>query len=208
LEQNPDILPPCHSKLALSGEPVLRSLSHAKKLLSDFCTTIPKLYIIIDGLDECDQAERRQVLNILMEIVAKCDIDDAGKLRIIVVSQDYADIWKALSSSASTRLTPKVIKLSHRDIEKDIMTYVKVWVNKIAGKFAPFPPDMRDYLSNLTLANAKGKRHLFGNFYYLHKTGMFLYSKLVMEDLYSLSTRGDLIEAIQGTNFPKGLKEA
>jgi hypothetical protein len=38
--------------------------------------------------------------------------------------------------------------------------------------------------------------------------GMFLYGKLVMQDLYSVLTKGDLIDAIKDTNFPKGIKEA
>jgi predicted RNA binding protein with dsRBD fold (UPF0201 family) len=37
---------------------------------------------------------------------------------------------------------------------------------------------------------------------------MFLYSKLVMQDLHALLTREELLDAIRGTNFPKGLKEA
>jgi hypothetical protein len=37
---------------------------------------------------------------------------------------------------------------------------------------------------------------------------MFLYAKLVMQDLCSVLTRGDLLDAIKDTNFPKGLKEA
>jgi hypothetical protein len=156
LEQNPNLLPPCHSKMSSSGQTILQSLSIARKLLDDLCTSIPKLYIIVDGLDECEQAERKELLKILTEIVAKCDLDDAGKLRVIVVSQDYTDIWKALSSTTSTRLTPKVIKVSPMDVEKDINVYVKVWVDKIAQKFEPLTPDITEYLRNLTIANAKG----------------------------------------------------
>jgi hypothetical protein len=37
---------------------------------------------------------------------------------------------------------------------------------------------------------------------------MFLYGKLVMQDLYSVLTLGDLLEAIKHTNFPKGIEEA
>jgi hypothetical protein len=37
---------------------------------------------------------------------------------------------------------------------------------------------------------------------------MFLYAKLVMDNLYNQPTRGDMIEAIKLENFPDGLKEA
>jgi hypothetical protein len=156
LEQHPNLLPPCHSRLTSSGQTILQSLSIAKKLLNDLCVSIPKLYIVVDGLDECEQGERKEFLKILTEIVAKCDLDDAGKLRVVLVSQDYPDIWKALSSATSTRLTPRVIKLSHTDVEKDIHTYVRVWVDKITDKFSPLSSDITEYLCNLTEANAKG----------------------------------------------------
>jgi hypothetical protein len=56
LDQYPLLLPYCHTRQSTSGEPSLRSLTLAKKLLDDFCLTIPKLYIIVDGLDECGKS--------------------------------------------------------------------------------------------------------------------------------------------------------
>lgn len=37
---------------------------------------------------------------------------------------------------------------------------------------------------------------------------MFLYAKLVMDNLFHQPTRGDLIDAIRLEDFPDGLKEA
>lgn len=39
-------------------------------------------------------------------------------------------------------------------------------------------------------------------------TGMFLYAKLVMDNLFHQPTREDLLDAIITENFPDGLKEA
>ena len=39
-------------------------------------------------------------------------------------------------------------------------------------------------------------------------TGMFLYAKLVMDNLLQQPTRGDLLDAISDNNFPDTLKEA
>lgn len=38
--------------------------------------------------------------------------------------------------------------------------------------------------------------------------GMFLYAKLVMDNLLQQPTRGDLLEAISTRHFPDSLKEA
>lgn len=37
---------------------------------------------------------------------------------------------------------------------------------------------------------------------------MFLYAKLVLENLFELSTREEMFNAIKHENFPQGLKEA
>jgi hypothetical protein len=150
------MLPHCHTKRTLSGEPTLRSPTQAQKLLEDLCSSIPKLFIVVDGLDECEKAERAQVLGVLTKIAADCDTDEPGKLRVLFISQDYADIRRPLLSTAVGRAVPKVVQLSNSDNESDIQTYTRTWAEKIASNFAPFTDDMKDYLVNLTVANAQG----------------------------------------------------
>jgi hypothetical protein len=134
----------------------LRSPTQTKKLFEDFCETIPKLFVIVDGLDECEKVERNQVLDVLMEVVGQCDLKDPGKMRLLLVSQDYADIRKSLHSSAISRMSPKILQISDTDNEGDIQAYTKVWVDRIAIKYEPFTDQMSEYLRNLTVANAKG----------------------------------------------------
>jgi hypothetical protein len=150
------LLPPCYTRRTSSGEPSLRSPSQARKLFEDFCETIPKLFIIVDGLDECERDERGRILDVLMEVVGKCDLKDAGKMRLLLVSQDYADIRKRLGSSATTRIAPKVLRISDTDNEVDIQAYTRMCVDRIASKFSPFTGHMSEYLLNLTVANAQG----------------------------------------------------
>ncbi|XPS76188.1 hypothetical protein M3J09_008244 [Ascochyta lentis] len=193
LIQDPQLLPPCHTKYTSSGEPVLRSLSQATRLLDDICTILPKTYIIVDGLDECEQCERKQVMDALMEIASQCEKADPGKLRLLFVSQNYADIKRGLCNPSQSRPVAHMLQLSESDNESDINMYVKVWVGRIAAKFSPFNEDMVQYLQHLTVHNAKG---------------MFLYAKLVMENLNAQPTRDDLLKSIQHDNFPVGLKGA
>jgi hypothetical protein len=37
---------------------------------------------------------------------------------------------------------------------------------------------------------------------------MFLYAKLVLENLFQLNTKGQVIDAIRHENFPRGLEQA
>ncbi|KAF1829385.1 C2H2 domain-containing protein [Decorospora gaudefroyi] len=192
LDQFPQMLPPCYTRRISSGEPSLRSITPAKKILEDFCSTVPKLFIIIDGLDECERVERSQILTILTDIVGQCEMTEPGKLRVLVVSQDYADIRKSLQSSAANKITPKILRIMEKDNEGDIQAFTRMWVDKITLRFS-LTKDLTEYLRNLTVANAKG---------------MFLYAKLVLQDLYASFTRAELMDAIRQENFPAGLEGA
>ena len=155
------------------------------------------MFLIVDGLDECEQVDRKEALETLTRLAGECNATDPGKLRVLVVSQHYPDIQRAFQSSGATKLAPKIIALAEKDVESDIRTYVRIWVDKIASKNTsdenPFSEDMKEYLRNLTLVNAKG---------------MFLYAKLVLENLFALNTREKVVDAIKQENFPLGLKEA
>jgi hypothetical protein len=100
--------------------------------------------------------ERGQVLDILTEVVGQCDEKEPAKLRLLVVSQDYADIRKGLHSFAVSGMSPKIFQISDTDNEDDIQAYTMVWVDRIALEFLPFTPEMSEYLRKLTVTNAKG----------------------------------------------------
>jgi len=157
LDHYPQMLPPCYTRRSSSGEPSLRSLNQAKRLFEDFCFTIPKLFIIVDGLDECERAERSQLLDMLTELVGQRDAVDPGTIRLLIASQDHADIRRGLHSSAITKIAPKMLQISEKDNEGDIKAYTRMWVDRIEAKFPLFTEDMKEYLRNLIVANAKGE---------------------------------------------------
>jgi hypothetical protein len=162
LDQYRDLLlPSFYIRRTSSGDASLRSLHVAKKLLEDCCSIVPKLFLVVDGLDECEATERREALECLTRLVGECNAVEPGKLRVLIVSQYYPDIQRALQSSGATKLAPQIIQITETDNESDIKMYVKTWVDKIATKNAsdenPFSEDMKEYLRNLTLVNANGK---------------------------------------------------
>jgi hypothetical protein len=154
------LLPSFYNRRTMSGDASLRSLDVAKKLLGDCCSIVPRLFLVVDGLDECEVAERKGALESLTHLVGECNTVEPGKLRILVVSQYYPDIQRLLQGSGAIKLAPKIIQISETDNEKDIKTYTRILVDKIAVKNTsdenPFSDDMKEYLRNLTLANAKG----------------------------------------------------
>ncbi|KAL5121669.1 hypothetical protein ACEQ8H_000355 [Pleosporales sp. CAS-2024a] len=191
------LLPSFYSRRTSGGDASLRSINQAKLLLEDCFRIVPKMFIVIDGLDECDPKERREALRVLINLIGTNNDTAPGQVRLLVVSQYYHDIQREMESSGATRIAPRIIRLFEKDTSSDIKAYIRVWVDKIAAKnsspASPFTEDTKEYLKNLTFVNAKG---------------MFLYAKLVLTNMYALHTRQEVIEAMQKETFPHGLKEA
>jgi hypothetical protein len=148
LNQCRELIPYCYEKSQTNGELNLTTDSLAEQLLKVFCESLPKLYIVIDGLDECDTAQRTLVLKFLTDMVTRCDNHDPGKLRVLFISQDYPDIAKALQAAP-------VLKLTAEDNKMDIAAYVRVWCKKIQQKYALGVSEVQD-IENTTCLRARG----------------------------------------------------
>jgi hypothetical protein len=127
----------------------LGSANLTKTLLELFCERLEKLYLIIDGLDDCSVTERRLVLQYLGEAVKNCDSYQPGKLRVLIVSQDCPDIGRSLAGST-------VVPLGPQHTETDIRRYVEEWTTKIQ-KHHKLDDGQAEYIRESTCARAGGK---------------------------------------------------
>lgn len=152
LEQQPQLMPLYSSVRVSSNDLVLQSVHQANRILEKACLILPQANIILDGLDECPPSERKEVLETLCKILRDCEALEPGRLRLLVVSQDYADIRKAIMD---TELAPRIVHLSQKDNKKSICTYIRSWVQRLVTKFG-LSQDVSEYLQNLTVSNAKG----------------------------------------------------
>jgi hypothetical protein len=125
IAQIPQLLPPCYKMYVSSGDRTLRSLAVATRLLEDICTILPKIYVVVDGLNECEHVERNQIVEILTNIVSQCEKAEPGKFRLLFVSQHLTDIQRPLRYSSGNGPVPLVIHLSEADNKNDINTYVR-----------------------------------------------------------------------------------
>jgi len=85
------------------------ALSILRKLLDHTGT----VYMLVDGLDECSECDRRTLLPALLELQKKC-----SNLRILISSQSEADISKLLGKTAVIQIGNK----NHLDIESYVET--------------------------------------------------------------------------------------
>jgi len=110
---------------------MLTSTTVANSLLGIFLEFLPKVIVIIDGLDELDTSQRKLLLPLLNSHVKHWDEQDPGKLRIMFLSQQAPDIDKALETALRLPLTAE-----HNLNANDIRIFVKAWCEKISDKYA------------------------------------------------------------------------
>ena len=145
-----DLLPYCHEKYLSSGEPLLTSLPTARQLLELFCGETRKLYLVVDGLDECPEAERRVLANYLTGLVERSDSSSPGSLRLLVVSQVEGDIKKLLSSATTFALCPE-------DNGGDIRSFVGRQMVEVRRQFGIDDTEV-EHVTMRTCAVASGER--------------------------------------------------
>ena len=139
------LVPYVYNKTLISGELTLSTLNLAKQLVELFCQKVPRLYFVVDGLDECETKERKLVLSILQSIN---ESHEPGKLRVLFVSQDYPDIKNALK-------TATILPLSALDNRHDIQRFVRQEALDLESKYDLDKYQIEKILS-LTCARAQG----------------------------------------------------
>jgi len=145
----PDLVPHFHEKYLSSGDQTLSTPKLASSLLELLFETIPQIFVVIDGLDECEMPERKQVLQLLTGLVHRCDVKNPGKVRIMFVSQDFSDIAKGFPEGT------KVVTLKTRDNERDIRSYVQYWTREIQTKY-DLNFEQAEFVESTTCARADG----------------------------------------------------
>ncbi|KAK5072444.1 hypothetical protein LTR51_005080 [Lithohypha guttulata] len=118
------LLPYFDEQRQKSREAVLTKEKSATTLLKTFCYTPGRKYLIVDGLDECALSQRKTILSSLSSLVKEIDDREAGKVRLLIVSQHVGDIGRALVDAEELRLTVE----HNRD---DIRYFVAHWSEKI-----------------------------------------------------------------------------
>lgn len=145
-----DLVPFCHDKLNTTPDLTLTTQSQAKQLLELSCKTIPKQFIIIDGLDECEKSQRKNLLEILTAIVKACDeMSNCGKPRILFISRKLGDIERYLAEASWME-----IRNANR---KDIEAFVCHKMEILKGKFdLGQEPELTGPLQEFILIHASG----------------------------------------------------
>ncbi|KAK2782046.1 hypothetical protein FQN53_000222 [Emmonsiellopsis sp. PD_33] len=143
------------------------------------------VYIILDGLDECKPKEAAKTIKWLLAY-QEASQGATGKISVLCLGQRTDELQTLLSSAASIVLD--TVGAHGKDIER----YVQLMLDRVRSKFKIDSVKSARIMSQV-LSSSKG---------------MFLYAKLVMENLLSQYTLRDFMAEIQPGVFPQGLEAA
>ncbi|KAK3996549.1 hypothetical protein QBC44DRAFT_317159 [Cladorrhinum sp. PSN332] len=144
-------------------------------------------YLVLDGLDECANGEASKIIDCFLSLVSpQPQSTDAGtKLRVILAGQRDGVLDTRLASHPS-------ISLDHAGHLNDIRFYTEAFGEKIQAKFK-LSADMKQEIVSLVLTEADG---------------MFLFARVVLDNLLRQTRLSRLKQEIQPGVFPKGLEKA
>lgn len=148
LLQDDDLLSYIHEKASSSGQTILSTESIAKELLTTAIKNSDKLYVIIDGLDECEREERRTIVSFFEEVWASLPQDRLDSLRCLFISQDDNVASKDFENITSLKVTE-----AHN--KKDIMAYAEARSLEIQAKFG-LAADKQLHIQELVTNTAEG----------------------------------------------------
>jgi len=122
------LLPYYYETFSKSTEAVLDNRSTLEELLQVTIQNCQSVYIVIDGIDECERDERRRISQWFRKLVENLPASNPDSVRCLFVSQDDGIARKDFAG-----ITPLRIKSS--DNQSDIKEYSSSWAAKIQSKF-------------------------------------------------------------------------
>ena len=156
-----------------------------RELLPTILLSLDLAYVIIDGLDECSEDQQKSIIRFFTSFVDANQSTCTESLRFLLVSQN-----DRISNSILSRRPNLTIKSS--DNVDDIADYAVFMRDKIEKEFGHLPERDVDLVKQI-VANSKG---------------MFLYARLVLDNLIGQESRNKLLSELDDSVFPQGIEQA
>jgi hypothetical protein len=148
LNQHSHLLPYFHGKVSTDSKAILTSLQLAKEMMDTSLRNCETTYIVIDGVDECGRAARKEITNWFRKIVHE-PTTEKSSIRCLFVSQDDG------IAVEDFRGVPEIkVKSKNRP---DIEYFAGVWHQKIEDKFGSVFQSKNSNIRKIISARAQGK---------------------------------------------------
>ena len=174
LAQHPHLLPYFHEQASMSSDVSLSSTAVAKRMMQTSFSNCGRTYVIIDGLDECERGERKEISSWFQEAIEALIPADMGSIRCLIVGQDDGIARKDLGAFA-------IIKITNENYG-DLKAFATEWHKKIEDKFGELS-SKSCHIANIISVRAQGRSAL-----YLIKQGENRSSSNVCRDVHLRGT--------------------
>lgn len=193
-----------------SQESLTSDLKSAADLLTKLLNCAAPVHIVLDGVDEIDEGERRALIAQMIDISTAC-----SETRVLIASREHYDIEKLLHAASTmvrvnTRNEGSIQKfvaygftkwLEYRDFNTNEVSEIMGHVSPISTQAEGIELDCHHSLAYLVM-NFSGS--LFKADFFL--PGMFMYARIVSNILESLNSIDEIREELRV--LPKDLDEA
>lgn len=144
-----DVLSPFfYDKFSQSSEAVLSRVQGIEELLRVSLLNCAKVYIVIDGIDECGRDERKRITSWFRDIVENLEPPHLDRIRCLFVSQDDGVARKDFDGITALRIKTA-------DVENDIGQYSLHEAAQIQSMFQ-LSDDMRTKIASRMKKAADG----------------------------------------------------
>ena len=199
LQLNPISLDYLHEMAARSGERHPSTFKVYQDILENMSISHNRLFIGIDGLDECEEADRRSTLS-LMGHVLKASSSESN-VKVFLTSQRVKDVQESMKSAIR-------FDIKHHHVKQDIHNYVRTRSLKLCEKFGYGPEKQKSLIAEIS-SRPGGESDLLHNLETsLISLGMFLLARLIMDNLLNQDCIEDLEEELCSDTLPNGIDEA
>jgi hypothetical protein len=152
LKQDDVLLPYFYQKCCASGEAVLTSIDIIEDLFLFALDNCKRVYIILDGIDECSREERKKIVQWFRKLVEDLPSSDPDRYRCMFVSQEDGVARKDFSGLAN-------IKIKIEDNKSDTDEYCRIESDKVKHRFNL--PDNKAASIMKTVASSVGGKYRF-----------------------------------------------
>ncbi|EMD69111.1 hypothetical protein COCSADRAFT_130498 [Bipolaris sorokiniana ND90Pr] len=135
-----------YEKASTSGQVTLSLEATARELLETSLKAFEKLYIVVDGIDECEGDQRQQIVSFFQDTWDSLPPADMDSLRCMFVSQDDNIARKHFASMSS-------LKITENHTREDIVEFVAGRSMTIKVKF-DLTADRQQWVQDQVMKNA------------------------------------------------------
>lgn len=148
LDFNSDVLPFIYEECVKSREVTTESLKTLKSFFTLALEHREPVWIVLDGMDECDAKERKKILSWILPLIGSDDI--STHIRLLLVSRDEGDFGKRFAK------TPSITLQEMAAHTQEIRVYTTRKMKKIQEKFDLSKQEVKE-MSEQVNSGAKGE---------------------------------------------------